>query len=243
MTFRHQIPATLLAASLLAGPTWAQDDNTDDVVVTLSVDVARAVEIGFDGDVALTNEEFITDPDPSIFANYLTGITTGCIHLNGTNNIDIQVTGANTPPGVVGPFLGHTDAGGASYYLYYQPVIGFGAPGADFSTLLIKHRNANAGSPDITATYWNFDGNAHTNGHTVRNGNALAELGGSTESGCPTGNNMAFGAMVGIDGGGHEDDQANNIYGDINTFQQVSGVPDGTYLFSDTVTVTITPVL
>jgi len=237
--------ATTLGISLIASPTLAQNDDTEVVLVTVNVDVARSIELEFFSDVPLTNEELITDAANigGGSSTFLTGISTGCIHLNGNNNIDIQVTGANTPPGVVGPFLGHTDAGGSNYYLYYQPVIGFGPSGSDFSTLLAKHRDADAGNPAITNVYWNFDGNAHTNGFTVRDGNPLGSLGGSTESGCPNGGNVAFGAMVGVDGGGHESDEPNNIYADINAFQANSGVPDGTYLFSDTVTVTITPVL
>lgn len=240
--------AAVLGLGLLYSllPNAIAQTNSDDVQVTLSVDVVSDIEVGFSNDITLATIETIYEDDrdndgnPDGFNEYYTGFATGCVHILGVANVDIKVTGANTAPGVVGPLL-RAIHDSTDYYLYYQPTLGFGPANTNFSTLAASLRDGDVAGTGVANVYGNFDGANHTNGHTVTQFSVLNAFGGSTESGCASGDNAALAVLVGIDGGGHEGDDANNIFGDVNRFVEVSNLPDGSYQFNDTITVEITP--
>lgn len=230
--------AALLAVS---GQALAQASGSDTVQVSLTVDVSRSISLALDGDVALSTEQLINESfegsEPISYSAY-TGYTTGCLALSGLNNVAVKVTGANRP-GLAGMFLNGSEAANG-VHISYLPVLAIGAAGVDFSNLFADSRSSGDNRPYWL--YYNYDPlqNSEVNGYTQVFYGASDALGSS--SCADAGANIAVGAMATIDGGPGQSLPAGRIYRSINEFLDTEvNLPDGSYVFSDTVTVEITP--
>ena len=254
---------SVCAAALMAsgGQALAQVSGTDTVQVTLAVDVAKSITLQLDGDAALTGTE-------TIIENFGTtrgievkkGFTTGCLTLQGVQDITVKVTGVNIAPGTPEPVLRGQGAAASDVYLSYYPVLAIAPPGTSFDTMFATSRGNNPGS------FWyysNYTGSGtgsgttgvHTNGASMGSGQTADHTNGASNDlfGAPsrlgtaactgTSPNIAFGAMVGVEQSvASRVNGANRVYGAINPMlNQETELVSGTYNFTDTVTVLVTP--
>jgi hypothetical protein len=227
------------------GQALAQVSGTDTVQVTLAVEVAKSITLQLAGDAELTgneniNEDFTGFPLRTIQVKK--GFTTGCLTLQGVENITVKVTGENNVPGNPEPFLRGQGAA-SDVYLSYYPVLAINVVGTNsFEDMFTLSRT---NQPSNFWYYSNYVDNGgagnHTNGATNNLFNAPSKLGPSP---CDlTYPNIAFGAMVGVDNPiGSLANGTNRVYGAINQLlDEETGLVAGTYNFTDTVTVLITP--
>ena len=239
------ISGGLSALLALSGGALAQASGSDNVQVSLTLDVSRSISVAFDGDAVLSTTELISEAhegyEPFSYNAY-TGFATGCLGLSGVNDITVKVTGVNNSPDVPGNFL-KGEGQAQDVYLYYYPILAIGPVGYPFAQMFSEARNY---SPANLAWYYsNYVQGSPSHGH--QNGAAQDLYGAADRLGevpCEAGSpNIAFGAIVGIDGGADTAlFQAGRSYGLVNQFFESEGaLPDGSYTFSDTVTVEITP--
>jgi hypothetical protein len=234
---------SVCAAALMAsgGQALAQVSGTDTVQVTLAVDVAKSITLQLDGDAALTGTE-------TIIENFGTtrgievkkGFTTGCLTLQGVQDITVTVTGVNSLQSTREPVLRGQGAADEVYLSYY-PVLAIAPPGTNFDTMFATSRG------DTPGSFWyysNYTGSGAAGDHINGASNDLFGAASKLSTAACTGSspNIAFGAMVGVEQAvASRLDGTNRVYGAINPMlNQETGLV-GTINFTDTVTVLVTP--
>ena len=236
---------SVCAAALMAsgGQALAQVSGTDTVQVTLAVDVAKSITLQLEGDAALTGTETINETFtdfPSRSYEVKKGFTTGCLTLQGVQDITVKVTGVNSLQSTPEPVLRGQGAA-SDVYLGYYPVLAIAPAGTDFSTMFATTRG------NYQSAFWYYsnyvgsgDTGDHINGATIDLFAAPSRLG--TAACTVTSPNIAFGAMVGVEQAvASRLNGTNRVYGAINPMlNQETGLV-GTINFTDTVTVLVTP--
>ena len=205
------------------------------------MEVSRAINVAFDGDVVLSTVEFITEShegyEPYSYNAY-TGYTTGCLALTGVDDVTVKVTGQGGHPISGTALKGNNSA--QFIRISYTPVLAIGPAGSDFSDIFEQSRTFGPDQPFWF--YYNYSPSQGVNVDGLPNDlfGAPAVIGNTS---CETaGSNIAFGAIVGIDGGPGPTSAENRVWGTVNEFLDFEEqLAAGSYSFSDTVTVEITP--
>jgi hypothetical protein len=234
---------SVCAAALMAsgGQALAQPvSGSDTVEVSLSVDVSRSIELELGDSLNLTGEEVINEAFEGIPSRNLIvrkALATGCLSLTGVNDITVKVAGANQAPG--GSELGFLKATVAAVdnYLHRYTVLSIAPPGADFSTMFSDSRKPII-SPNINNGRFTMGGDQKEFRQDLWN--ARASVGAQPcQEAAP---NIALGVMVGVDQGFQTTQGELRQYNSVSHFLGMNGtLADGSYVFTDTVTVEITP--
>jgi hypothetical protein len=244
MNYRFLKSACVAALMASGGQALAQVSGTDTIQVTLAVEVAKSITLELEGDAALTETETINesfDGFPPRSIEVKKGFTTGCLTLEGVQDITVKVTGVNIAPGTPEPVLRGQGAASDVYLSYYQ-VLAIAPAGTNFDTMFATSRG---NSPGALWYYSNYVGSGDTGDHTNGASNDLFGAPSKLGPAACTNNspNIAFGAMVGVENSVASIlNGANRVYGAINPMlNQETGLATGTYNFTDTVTVLVTP--
>jgi hypothetical protein len=239
MNYRFLKSACAAALMASGGQAFAQVQDEASVQVSLAVDVSRSIDLELGGEALLNTEELINedfnDPQyPPRSYNVRTSLVTGCLSMNGVNNITIAISGEVQAPGSTLGFL-NASVGGEETYLHRYTALSIGVPGTNFATIFNDARNPILSPNDNSGRF--------TMGMDQRSYqqdlfSAPVSLGSAD---CTQDNpNIALGVMVGIDGGFTNTVRANRQYNSESDFLS-DNQADGQYEFTDTVTVLITP--
>lgn len=243
-----------LTVLLLPGESIAQSAS-DSVDVSMDVQIARNLEFGLDGNVAIdsSNTQTLTFYDefgaPSYSQEIHIGYTEGCVHLEGVDRVTITMTGQNPAPDGTGPYLKYTDGSANDYFLnYFAQIVSRFDSATPWSTIIPEAYNF---APDRTGfqgvSGMEYGPNGPLNIATTNDMYLLGAVGGDTQSGCNGGteNNLALIVGVGTQDGHAYDpgDGSSRIhFRSVNDLSGSSTLPaDVPYAFSDQYTITIVP--
>jgi hypothetical protein len=244
MSARAIAMGLLLSAG--AGPSLAEPvaGASDNVEVSLVVVVSKNLSLEVDGAVSATSPRRIGFAGGAVEA--LTGLATGCLFMRGVDRVDLTLEGENPYGGAAsgaGPFLAGSGPA-LGKFLYYEPVIAVGPPGANFRDNLFAAHVQPGLAGDIRSLADRAETAQRVNRVTLDAPLFAASGGSGTTATCSGGDNFAVGALIfltetgrsaltGVDGAAH--------YRSVDQLTADQDLSEGTYRFSDSLTVTIAP--
>jgi hypothetical protein len=239
--------ALALGALLIAGAGTSlavpPPQGSDSVEVSLVIAVSRNLSLDLDGTVSATSPHRVSFEGEA--AEALAGFTTGCLFMRGVDRVDLTLEGGNPYLNTSGPgpFLAGSGPA-AGIFLYYEPVIAIGPPGANFAGRLFDAHAQPSSSEVILSLADRPTPDQRVNRVTVDRLVFAASGGSTSDAACSAGDNFAVGALVFITDSARSAlpaGLAEDYYSSLEQLTGGSGLAEGEYRFSDGLTVTIVP--